>query len=84
MGRGGQGGCGMMGWAWGQDMCLVHDDQTVSIGTFSHAHAQENYGQKDHPVESFARGFKWFHTCLDAKNGTLLEKNYRVGEMWAT
>ena len=63
-----------MGWV-GQDMGLVHDDQTVSIGTFSHAQTQEDYGQNEGPVESFARGIKKFHMCLDATNGTLLEKN---------
>ena len=54
-------------------MGLVHDDQTIPIGTFPHTQTQEDCGQKEGPAELYMRGFKKFHTCLDAKNRTLLE-----------
>jgi hypothetical protein len=54
-------------------MGLVHDDQTIPIGIFPNAQTQENYEQEEGPAELFMRGFEKFHTCLDAKKGTLLE-----------
>jgi hypothetical protein len=60
----------------GQDMGLVHDDQTVSISTFAHAQAQEDQKKEYAWNKPSVRSGKKFHTCLDAKNGTLLEKKF--------
>ena len=59
-------------------MGLVHDDQTIRVGTFPQSRTQEDREYKDDPTESFERGFEKFHICLDAKRGTLLEKNQMI------
>ena len=64
------------GWmdGWG-GVGLVDDDETVAMGSFARAKHEKQQGQEKSLPESFARSCKKFHTCLDARNGILLE-NY--------